>query len=540
MNINMNMIMNKYLYKINKNIIFGFLSAIVSSIFLSFTPLLYTEVINKILNNDIDNIQNLLFNYLIFVLSSNVFAGIRGYIFSIYMDEMTYLIKDDIIKNYNKKNLLYFSKNSHQNIANILNQDVESITELFYLNSNVFMRDIIRFIIISIILLNKSLFLYLITLSFVVFNLLLEYFYIKKFFNKMIEHTNKILIEQHNIVNDYIQKIDTYRTLNINIYDKWKEYNDIYIKLRNKDAKYYGIKLLIFQSINEITIILLILIGIYLKVNYQILFIFISYKTSLFSIGQNFNEIRLSIMRKKTSLNNINDFFNDNNKDNEIIINGNYIPSIYDYIIPKINIKNLTFSYDINNNNNKKIFNNYNLIITNNIITGIAGPSGKGKSTLIKILLGLYAYEGEITIDDINIKDFDYNYYYNNIISYVGQEPVLYTGTIYKNLISNLDEKDVDGELLNHLIEKVNISKLIMDDCKDLSGGEKQRLSICRAFLRKPKIILLDEPTSSLDFDNENKVLELIKELNDIYKITILMVSHSSNALSICDKIVNI
>jgi ABC-type multidrug transport system fused ATPase/permease subunit len=205
-------------------------------------------------------------------------------------------------------------------------------------------------------------------------------------------------------------------------------------------------------------------------------------------------------------------------------MNGNYIPL---NIIPIIKIKDLTFSYK-----NKKIFDKFNLIIPNNIITGISGCSGKGKSTLIKILLGLYSYEGDITIDNINIKDIDYNYYYNNLISYVGQEPILYTGSIYDNLISNLDDKDIDKDLLNNLLEKLNIVNL---DNENLSGGEKQRLSICRAFLRKSKIILLDEPTSSLDYDNENNVLNLIKELNEIYKITIILVSHSNNAISICD-----
>ena len=532
----------KNVFKINKKIIFGFISGIISSILLSFTPLLYTEIINKILNNDINDINNieyLLSNYFLFIISSNAFAGIRGYIFTIYMEDLTKLIKDDIIKRYNIKNLLYFNKDSHQNIANILNQDAKTITELFYLNGNVFVRDMTRFIITSIILINKSLILYLICLSLVIINLLLEYSYIKNFFDKMIDKSNKILIEQNNIINDYIQKIDTYKTLNINVYDKWKENNDEYIRLRKLDGKYYGIKLLIFQSIDDFYIILLILIGIYLKLNYNILFIFISYKGSLFSLGQSFNEIRLSILRNKTSLNNINKFFNENDNDNDnLIMNGSYIPSNYDDIIPIINIKKLTFSYE--NENQKKVFDNFNLTIPNNIITGISGCSGKGKSTLIKILLGLYKYDGEITIDDINIKDFDYNYYYNNIVSYVGQEPVIYSGSIYKNLISNINEKDVDGELFNYLIDKLNIINLVMNDIRNLSGGEKQRLSICRAFLRKPKILLLDEPTSSLDYDNELKVLELIKELNKFYKITIIMVSHSSNAISICDNVIKL
>jgi len=523
----------KYIYKINPRVIFGFISGLTAASFFSFVPLLYAEIINKILiNNDNNEIQKLLLKYFILLIVLNIFAGIRGFVFTIYMEDLTNLIKNDIIKTYNNKNLLYFTKNSHQNIANFLNQDAKIITELFYLYSNRFTRDLTQFIITSYILINKSLLLYSITFLLGLIQMIAEYTYNKQFFNKMIDKSNEILLETNNIINDYIQKIDTYKTLNINVYDKWKDKNDILVNLKKREGIYYAIKLLIFQSINDYLLILLILGGLYINIDYKTLFIFVSYKDSLFIVQNSLNDIILAFMRNKKSLNNINDFFNDNNN---FIINGNYIPSLYDNIIPNINIKNLTFSYD----NNKKIFNNYNLKINNNIITGICGRSGKGKSTLIKILLGLYPYEGEINIDDIEIKNFDYNYYYNNLISYVGQEPVLYSGSIYKNLISNLDEREIDEDLLNGLIEKLNIANLDNDNI-NLSGGEKQRLSICRAFLRKPKILLLDEPTSALDEDNENKVLELIKELNDIYKITIIMVSHSNNALSICDKIVKL
>jgi|688.fasta_scaffold02392_4 ABC-type multidrug transport system fused ATPase/permease subunit len=512
--------------KINKNIIYGFLSGIISSILLSFTPLIYIEIINKILKNDINDISYLLINYFLFIISSNFFAGIRGLIFTLYMEELTHIIKDDIIKTYKKKSLLFFNKNSHQNIANILNEDAKSITELYYTNGNIFLRDLAQFIITSLILLNKSVILYLITILLSLTHLFLEYKYNKFFFDVMIDKSGKMLIEQNNLINDYIHKIDTYKTLNIDIYEKWKNDNLNYVKLRKKEGIFHGIRLLIFQSIDEVFTLLLIIIGINLKINNNILFVFISYNKSLFYIAKNFNEIRLSIIRKRISLNNINNFFKD---DDNIISNGTYIPL---NIIPDIRIKNLNFSYD-----NNKIFNNLNLYIPNNIITGISGYSGKGKSTLLKILLRLYSYEGEILIDNTNIKDIDYNYYYNNLISYVGQEPILYSGTIYENLISNLEEKDIDKELLEKILDKLDISKL---DNINLSGGEKQRLNICRAFLRKPKILLLDEPTSSLDYKNENNVLNLIKELNDIYKITIILVSHSNSAISICDNIIKL
>ena len=71
-----------------------------------------------------------------------------------------------------------------------------------------------------------------------------------------------------------------------------------------------------------------------------------------------------------------------------------------------------------------------------------------------------------------------------------------------------------------------------------LSGGQKQRICICRAILRKPKILLLDEPTSALDIENEIKILNLIEELSVSYKITIILISHNKQVLSKCHDVI--
>ena len=102
-----------------------------------------------------------------------------------------------------------------------------------------------------------------------------------------------------------------------------------------------------------------------------------------------------------------------------------------------------------------------------------------------------------------------------------------------------IDYQNYDIELFNYiksLIEDIKIT----DNNINLSGGEKQRIAICRAFMKKTKILLLDEPTSALDEDNEKKVLELINDLHKKYKITIIIVSHKKSTLNICNKIVKI
>jgi ABC-type multidrug transport system fused ATPase/permease subunit len=525
------MIVN-YIYKINRKIILGFLSGFISSFLLAYVPLLYANIIELLLSDDIND--SLIIYYLSYSILSNIFAGIRGYIFTIYIEDLTFIIKDDIFKSYNSKNFLFFNKNNHHTIANYLNIDSKNISELFFLNANVLFRNLIYFSFISIILIQKSLLLYLfiLFLSFIQFSI--EYIYNKLFYDKIINDTNQINLKQNNLIYDYIQKIETYRTLNINIYDSYKYYNNLYSKLKKREAFYYAIKLAVIQSINLIFFILIIYTAFYSNIQYNIIFVFINYKDNIISIANDLNEIRLSILRNNISLNNIQYLFQDSNTTTNN--NRYYIPS--NNIIPSITIKNLSFSYD----NNKKIFDNYNITIKNNIITGISGSSGKGKTTLIKLLLGSYCYDGDILINDINIKNFDYDYYYNTLISYVAQEPVLFSGNITKNLISNI--VNIDYELLNYIKNKLNIcnenDNENENDKTNLSGGEKQRISICRAFLRKPKILLLDEPTSALDSNNEDKVLELIKEFNEKYKMTIIIITHSQKVLNICDNIINL
>ena len=201
-----------------------------------------------------------------------------------------------------------------------------------------------------------------------------------------------------------------------------------------------------------------------------------------------------------------------------------------DKCIGNIKIDNLSFYY----NNDIKILDNISLNISENKITAIKGESGIGKSTLFKLILGLYKpNSGKITIDDIDLKDFDKNYYYNNIISYVGQEPELLEGDIYSNIITRTNYDRNLYSLVNKLIENINLNNT------NLSGGQKQRIAIARAIMRKPKILLLDEPTSALDKDNEDKFMEIIKKIIEIYKITILIISHKTNTLNKCDNIID-
>ena len=177
-----------------------------------------------------------------------------------------------------------------------------------------------------------------------------------------------------------------------------------------------------------------------------------------------------------------------------------------------IEYENVKFKYS---NEEKNIFDNFNLKIKPNQITAIVGKSGQGKTSLFNLLLRYFdVNEGQILIDEINIKDYNEESF-RQIISIIRQDPYIFNKTIKENLsmackTDNLEEirnacklAEIDDYIMS-LPEKYDT--LIGEGGVNLSGGQKQRLAIARALLRNSKIILFDEATSALDNQNQAKI----------------------------------
>lgn len=184
--------------------------------------------------------------------------------------------------------------------------------------------------------------------------------------------------------------------------------------------------------------------------------------------------------------------------------------------------------------------------VKNGETIAFVGPSGSGKSTLVKLLVGLYRpQEGSILYNNINGKEFDFDELRNQI-GFVTQDTQLFAGTIKENLLfvnPSATEEDLQLALKKSsctaLLERAEngINTVIGEGGLKLSGGEKQRIAIARALLRKPHLLIFDEATSALDSITEEEITTTIKEISKEKEQITVLIAHRLSTIMHADRI---
>ena len=215
--------------------------------------------------------------------------------------------------------------------------------------------------------------------------------------------------------------------------------------------------------------------------------------------------------------------------------------TVPDKLDGKIEFLHVGFSFD----RTKKVLDDVTLTINPGEIVGIVGTTGSGKSTLVNLLMRFYdGYSGEILVDGHNIKNFDLSSYRAHI-GYVQQEPMMFSDTIFNNIAYSNPNASVDEVI--HAADIANAHGFIarQPDAYDtmlgergvgVSGGEKQRISIARAVLKSPSILIFDEATAAVDSETEHLIQEAIDKL--IEGKTTLMIAHRLSTLKRANRII--
>ncbi len=263
---------------------------------------------------------------------------------------------------------------------------------------------------------------------------------------------------------------------------------------------------------------------------------FILLKRAMTSFGS-FNKLLASLARVKGPIAEIKNIFD--NQDKFFIKDGN---QEFAGLKQKIELNNLTFSYlkEIT------VLSEISTIIRRGETVAIVGPTGSGKTTLVNLIMRFYNNRlGSIKLDGMNIQNFSLKSFRKHI-ALVSQEVFLFNDTLRSNLIYGLN-RDVRDEEMEEALGKARLIEfisrlpkgletLVGDRGVRLSGGEKQRLSIARAILKKSEILILDEATSSLDSKTENAIQ---KAINDTIKDkTAIVIAHRLSTIKHADKII--
>lgn len=447
-------------------------------------------------------------------------------------------LKKDMLESLTNFEVKNFDNTNSGIFISRLNKDTTELSELFdYITDD-----------LSGVILNVSFIIYVLYLNlylgmFLILNIILVYMLTSKklFYYKRTKKDYKEKDEKNvGLYTDIIRGIREIKDLNLKSV-VLKEANETQLKTIKAEIKCIHTRrtwnrwIAVFQHILDFIFILL---SIYFIMNNSLqvssfLIIFL-YKNKVLNLISYISEIREKLADGKVSASRVFDIITYKSFSKE-----NYGTMEVNDINGNIEFDNVEFQY-----NSKELFRNLNFKIEPNKMIAIVGKSGEGKSTILKLISKGYSVNsGKILIDNYNINDLSEKTIKNSI-SVVSQSPYIFNLSIKDNI--KLANPTVTDEEIIKVCKKAQIHDVItsMEKGYDtmvgengviLSGGQKQRIAIARALIKKAKIILLDEATSSLDNSNQEKIKNVIKELSKDH--TVIIVAHRLSTIVNSDNI---
>lgn len=491
-----------------------------------------------------------LFCLLTIFITKNLFLVFHSWWKLKFTNIITYNLANKLFKFYLNKSVLYhIDSNSSVIIRNILNE-VNNLQKIFYSFLELFFELVVLLSLIIMLFIFEPIATFLSFIILFIFSLLI-YLITKKKITNWGNIRLKISAKYLKNLTEALRNIKEIKLFNKSDYFIFKHNSqkkiltDILVKFGflNSIPKFF------FEIVAITSLCLIIFILVRQGRNsIEILPILAVFGATAYRVMPSFSRILNSIQAIKYRLPTINVLYSIYEKDDFYIEKFKKIQKnkILNFSFKnKIIIKNLNFSY---RGKSHKVLKNVSIEIKKGETVGIIGKSGSGKSTLINIIMGLLQCENnQIFIDGKDLNSVKKTWQSN--IGYVPQSIYLLDTTIKKNIAFAIENKKINFDKIINAIKKSKIENFInkLDNGIDtkvgelgskISGGQIQRIGIARAIYNNPKLIILDEATSSLDKQTED---EIIKEIRAYQKDkTVIMVSHKLNTLKYCDKIYEI
>lgn len=519
-----------------KYILINVLSAFFYKGFSLLLPLIASLIIKYLTLNDAKMTYSFLIIFLIVYILYNlalyVNYKIYGFNVNYCYDKMTKKVLNKLIgvdNNFTR----YISKGR---IMNSINSDIIDIGDMNDEISELLM-GFIQIIAVLVIVACYNIYLSLILIAFSITYIIirnkadrkLNYYHYKvqvqddKYSTLLTQITSGLQeIKTFNMLPKLLQKLKNIQ----NIFCKYYSIKRHYCTVRDNDVKLINY---VFRYFLYICLIYLMAKG---KADVSVLVLMTSYHEYLINYIDSFISSTSTIREVNTAVNRVNDILEYNSHNVKV---GNLdtkdIYGMLEFKDVSLKIKN------------KEVLHNINLKVDHNEVLAIVGEAGSGKTMLLNLILRLFEpTSGKILLDNTNIFDFS-NDTYSSLISIVNQKPFIFNMSIRKNL--DFVDKDIKNQIeackkagINDFIETLpdGYNTILRENGSNISGGQKQMISIARTILSKSEIILLDDITTSLDPDTAKLVPKLINELKKDH--TIIMVTKKPDLMKMADRIV--
>ena len=518
----------KYISEYKKSLIVVLIFAILSTVFSIIGPKILGNAITELSNGFIGKITNtgginfdkigiMLLGLLGLYLISALFTYIEGFIMTGISQKTTYKLRKEITEKVNKLPMSYFDKKTNGETLSLVTNDVDTLSQNMDQSVTQLITNVITVIGILIMMISIDPLMTLIALSIIPVSLILMGTIVglsqKHFKNQQnyLADTNGIVEEMysgHNIITSF--------NATEKMMKKFDEKNEKLYEASWKSGFLSGLMHPIMAFIGNLGYVLISIVGGYFAIKRRITIgniqSFITYTKNFTQPISQIAQISNMLQAMMAAAERIFEFLEETEEIDET-------PEQIDIEKLKgaVEFKNVKFGYDEN-----IIIKNFNAKIKPGQKIAIVGPTGAGKTTIVKLLMRFYKLnDGEILIDGKNINKIDKKEF-KNLFGMVLQDSWVFSGTIMDNIrYGKLDATDEEvknaaiSAYAHHFIKTLpdGYNMELNEDTNNISGGQKQLLTIARAILSNPKILILDEATSSVDTRTEVLIQKAMDEL---------------------------
>lgn len=530
----------------------GLLCAIVSVCIMVIGPKIQGNIITEIAQGfmnkvqgkggiDFDAIQKTCALLLTIYALSTAFSYLQGWLMSGVSNKMGYQLRKEMNQKIDKLPLSYFDKNSHGDILSRFTNDVDTLVQSLNQSLSTMVSSFVQIIGFLVMMLSISWKMTLMALIVIPLSLILVMVVVKKsqrYFKAQQKSLGLVnghieeMYSAHTIVKAFNGEEDSLRT--------FKEYNDQLYTSAWKSQFLSGLMMPLTNLIGNIGYVGVCILGGYLTIHKEIAVGDIqSFITYTRNFTQPISQISQSMNMLQSTAAAAERVFEFLAAEEEICDVKN--PVVLKDVQGQVTFENVCFGYDPN----KIVINNFSMYIKPGQTTAIVGPTGAGKTTIVKLLMRFYELNaGSIYIDGHNITEYTRSGL-RNMVGMVLQDAWLFEGSILENLRfgkpSATDDEVIQAAKAAHVDHFIHTldhgyNTVLNESSSNISQGQRQLLTIARAFLADPKILILDEATSSVDTRTEVLIQKGMDEL--MKGRTSFVIAHRLSTIRDADNII--